>query len=395
MYSIALRYYAPFMKLRAALVIAALCAVALSPSNTQAQMQEVIGPMTISMPAGWHRQVRSDGAIAYQATGTDARGEVQFMTVNTPDGDVGSVHNTLWSETKRQLQAHSQESSGRLAQFYWSQVLAFDPSQNRRIWLRLYTASEGTAYMFALLGSEDQTAFTHNIKVLDAVLTKATPASKPSSTPRQSTDPTPIVEALIHVDVRDISFGSNVRTDHILFFGNGVVVRTGVIDGPRECYASLPVTNLASLPHNYGRWRASGGGSQVDIDWQEGPPWKLVRDGERWSLEGKKLLQLRAIDGARFDGTYVYQPMGDAPTTLRLTANGRFEAKNLTESMTCSAGEPHVSQGSGSYEVRKWTLVLTFDDGRGMMLPLNISDDERDLERISAFSIKSYGFARM
>lgn len=353
--------------------------------------------MSITLPTGWERQVRSDGAIAYVAPAASGQGEVQFMSVNAPSMDASSAHAALWSQTKQQLQAHANERSGALGRFQWSEAEAFDPAQNRRLWVRLYTALEGATFICAMVGAEAQRAFQRNVAAIDGVLAEArfSSASTASSTTRSIEDDVPIVESLIHVDVQGISLGSNVRTDHVLLFGNGVAVRTGVIDGPRECYAALPVANLPSTPHNYGSWRESSR-DVIAIGWQEGAPWRLQREGDRWTLEGKRLLKLRSIDGARFNGVYIYRPVGDAPSALKLSPDGRFEALNLRESMTCAGGGAPITEGAGAYEVRKWTLILRFDGGRGVvMAPLHITDQERDLQNVGAFALKSYKFSRM
>ncbi|MBB6093345.1 hypothetical protein HNQ60_002223 [Povalibacter uvarum] len=183
-------------------------------------------------------------------------------------------------------------------------------------------------------------------------------------------------------------------TDHILFFGNGIVVRHGFINGPRECYARLPVSNLSTLPSNYGRWQENKATGGIDVVWQEGGPWRLKREGRLLSLDGRKLVSYRPIDAVKLNGVYVYRPVGDQPSAFAFMADGRFEAVNLSENMmTCSSGKA-IPKATGRYEVSKWTLLLTFDDGATAMLPLRIGDDQPDLNDVRAFTVISYEFIR-
>jgi hypothetical protein len=199
----------------------------------------------------------------------------------------------------------------------------------------------------------------------------------------------------VHVDIRAVTATSNVLTDHILFFANGIVAREGVITGPRECYALYDVRQLAKLPFNYGRWREEKGAGTVHIQWQEGPPWTLTREAGRLSLGGKRLLALRPLDGLRLDGHYEYRPVGSPPSLLELRPDGRFEAANLVERMGCpTQARPGALAGTGQYEVRAWTLILRFAGGQVTLLPLHVEGGE-DLRRVGKFGLNGHEFVRL
>jgi hypothetical protein len=57
----------------------------------------------------------------------------------------------------------------------------------------------------------------------------------------------------------------------------------------------------------------------------------------------------------------VHRSPTGANIVLVLRRDGSFETGGLMEEMTCPApgGRPTLS-GSGTYEVRKWTLILRF-----------------------------------
>ncbi|MFN0298910.1 MAG: hypothetical protein ACKVQU_01000 [Burkholderiales bacterium] len=226
------------------------------------------------------------------------------------------------------------------------------------------------------------------------------PANAPASDARHTASvPTsggvPIVEAHVHVDTRNITMTSNVLTDHILFFGNGLVAREGVITGPRECYALYDAGNLKQLPRNYGRWQADKGAGTVRIQWQEGPPWLLRRDGNRLSVDGKMLLPLRPFEGLRMNGVYVHRDGGGPIAHLALGADGRFEAAGLIESMTCWRQlRPGAYAGSGHYEVRQWTLLLRFANGAVTALPMHLESGE-NLQQVGKFLLNGRDFDRV
>jgi len=368
---------------------------AASPANG---VRETVGPMTVTLPADWRRELRPDGTIAFLTSADGrARSEVQFSSANIPGVAPGAAHKAIWGEIVRQATAPGEPAYGRLGGFEWSEMAAVDPAENQRFWYRLYTTKVGNDCVVVLVAVNSAPAFRKLVVQVDQALSKAQLGGQSTFTAAvaaaTSLTDVPIVEAHIHTEIRAISFTSNVLTDHILLFKNGIAVRSGFSNGPRECYATLPVANLASLPSNYGRWREDKARA-VDIAWQEGPAWHLDRSGDRLSLAGKVLLKYRSIDSAKIEGTYAYSPVGDPPTVLRFARDGGFEARNLTDSMVCQSGTPLVTTGSGRYEVRNWTLILRFDNGATNLLPLKIADQEQNLQNIGGFTVRSYEFLR-
>lgn len=200
----------------------------------------------------------------------------------------------------------------------------------------------------------------------------------------------PIVGAYIQSQVRFGAVGgSSMTIDHILLYGNGIAVRTGVINGAIECYAAMPVTNLKELPFNYGRWREDKARNAIEIQWREGPSWQLKREGGSLSLEGRKLSVLQPLESAKFHGLFAYKPVGDALSAIALANDGSFATKNLKDSMFCGGRAP--PDGEGRYEIRQWTLLLRFTNGTVALMPLHIRPDE-DLGAVRKFWVKSYEF---
>ena len=80
---------------------------------------------------------------------------------------------------------------------------------------------------------------------------------------------------------------------------------------------------------------------------------------------------------------------------LELRGDGRFDAANLRERMGCAMqAPPGALGGAGHYEVRKWTLILHFADGRITLLPLHVEAAEQ-LQSVGKFWLKGHDFVRL
>lgn len=370
------------MNYRALLLLLSLCFAAAAPA--MATNTETIGSMTLTFPAEWQRQARPDGTVSY-VVGAD-RGEVQLFNVAVPNPTTPAIlHNTLWGEVLRMVNAPSRLQSGTNGRFHWTEAQGVDANSQQRFWYRLYTTPEAARCLGIVVVSPSAEGYRAQITALESALGKAQLGDAAPA----PVDDIRIVESLIYHEMSSFALTSSRLTEHILFFANGVVVRSSVINGPIACYAALPVTNLQTLPAGYGSWRENPSTRGIDITWKEGAAWQLQREGGRFILDGRVLPQLRPIDGAKLNGLYAYRPVGDEPSILKFDAAGRFEAANLNENMICKTGGPLMHNGSGKYELRKWTLILRFENGVTHMIPLKIAEDQ---DTVRSFSVKSYEF---
>lgn len=358
-----------------------------------------VGPMTAQAPAGWAPLPGQQRPNIAQFTLPGQQGLVNVLLTRTPP-------QKMWADLQAMVGAPQQQGSGRSGRFDWVDMRVINTLTKQPEWHRLFsTVVRDDVLLVVSMSASSQQAYVQAIEAIESMLaaarfeTSAAAAATPSqqaaaAAPTAPTGAVPIVEAHVRVDVRAVTATSNVLTDHILFFGNGIVAREGVINGPRECYVLYDVRNLTRLPLNYGRWREDQG--VVSIQWQEGPPWTLKREaGRRLSLNGKLLLALRPLDGLQFEGLYEYRPVGDPPARLQLFADGRFEATNLKERMGCPMqAPPGALAGSGRYEVRQWTLILRFADGRNTLLPLHVESGE-DLRQVGRFWLNGHDFVRL
>jgi hypothetical protein len=376
---------------------AALLLLAL-PAAGADTVRETIGPMTITVPATWTRNVDATGTVNFVPGTGGGEGQSQYSFSKYEGGVPNQLdgHRLMWTEIKKNAGIAKAERSGKAGRFDWSETTAQERNGTREFSLRFYSTKEGDAHVCVAIIATSPALLQARVAEIEKILAAAKFAGTKLPPPEVGAAPAagggvPIVGSYIKVEVRFGGIGgSNMTKDHVLLFGNGIAVRWGVINGAIACYAALPVSNLATLPHNYGRWSRNDATGDIEVRWQEGPAWQMRRDGGSYSVDGRKLLALRPLEPAKFNGIYAYQPVGDAPSALALMPDGRFEAQNLGENLSC--GGPRATRnGRGRYEVRQWTLILRFDDGTTSMLPLHIRDEE-NLAAVKKFWVKSYEF---
>jgi len=389
---------------RAAALLVSLGFVAATPSASVAQTTEIVGPMTIVMPSSWTRKAADPVMFFLTEPSGQEQSQIYLNAVNQPAATQASVHAVLWDQMQQSERRPKRLSNGSFGRFTWSQMEVSAGGQKTEYY-RLYTTKADASHVTVLFVATSTNMFDKELAAIEGVLanakfvgttgTSASPVPRANAVPGLPAKDIPIVESHIHIEIRPGGFTSNVLNDHILFFQNGIVVREGFISAPRNCYATIQTADLTALPVNYGRWRENKSAGEVSIAWQEGPPWTLKREGDRLSLGGKKLLKFRPLDGLRLDGTFVHRSLTGSNIALALRRDGNFEAGGLLEEMACPGGDARPAlSGSGTYEVRKWTLILRFASGKVTLLPISV-ESEQDLQQISKFSLRStYDFVK-
>ena len=276
---------------RVACLLTLLALLATAPGAMAAGTAEVVGPMTIVMPSGWTR--RAADPVSFFLVETSASGQeeshVYLNAVQQPGATQDAVHSALWGEMLRRESRPKRQSNGSLGRFTWSQMEILNARGQTIEYHRFYTTKAETSHIAVLFVTNSGTMFNKQRPVVEAALARArfrgTPETAAPSAPPGSgaagvsslpAKDIPIVESHVHVDIRSATLTSNVLTDHILFFQNGIVVREGFITAPRSCYVTIQAADLGTLPFNYGRWQENKSAREVSIRWQEGPPWTLT-----------------------------------------------------------------------------------------------------------------------
>ncbi|MEO6610907.1 MAG: hypothetical protein ABIT05_09100 [Chitinophagaceae bacterium] len=80
-----------------------------------------------------------------------------------------------------------------------------------------------------------------------------------------------------------------------------------------------------------------------------------------------KFFQLKSVDGARFNGTYVMNEAYGKIPVITFTADGKFVDKGAIKVLVHELSDcinPALQHGSGTYEVKDFTITFNYSDGR-------------------------------
>ncbi len=80
-----------------------------------------------------------------------------------------------------------------------------------------------------------------------------------------------------------------------------------------------------------------------------------------------RFFQLKSVDGARFNGTYVMSESYEKIPVITFTSDGKFIDKGAIKVLTHELNNcinPALEHGSGTYEVKDFTITFNYTDGR-------------------------------
>ena len=166
-----------------------------------------------------------------------------------------------------------------------------------------------------------------------------------------------------------------------IFFDNGQVYfgnkfPTEGLDGlnsriPPELY-----------PRNWGTYTFSNGNGVLKMPFADIP----------FRMEGDKLIvnknqrdwpfyKLNSVDGARFSGTYKMSESYEMIPVISFTADGKFNDNGVVrvlyhDNTTCI--NPGFKPGSGTYEVKDYTIKFNYTDGRKVKLAFLGTDYDKN-----------------
>jgi hypothetical protein len=150
-------------------------------------------------------------------------------------------------------------------------------------------------------------------------------------------------------------------------YGAPIFLENGLMGVP-EGLAAVDATALAASPtfedDRFGRWTEKAG--VVHVPDVRGGALSVTREGRNLvGPGGAKWIWLAPVDGLKLDGTYVGAATAAAPEMrLAFRKEGRFEASNLIHALGGPYNNPNFpTRGEGTYEFRKWSLILRFDSG--------------------------------
>jgi hypothetical protein len=169
--------------------------------------------------------------------------------------------------------------------------------------------------------------------------------------------------------------------------GAGVGVRLGVFspiflnNGQVYYGEKFPTQGLDGLntrippelyPRNWGTYTFSGGRGVMKMPYGDIP----------MRMEGKKLIITRnqtdwpfipldSVDGATFNGTYALGAVNGRIPAITFTSDGRFADNGAVKVMhhdLIDCANPAATPGSGTYEVKNYSVLFDYSDGRKVKL---------------------------
>jgi hypothetical protein len=338
--------------------------------------QEIYG-LSLPLPEGWTRKDNPQGAVELHSPvpRNEREPDRNFVVLVLP---TQPLRGSLW-ETQRAIFDEVVQGSGLKnpvaplhepdtpGPFIRSSTAGSDARNNVRA-VRLYGApSEGGIDCVVVFGQEDFAATGAMLNrasvrkpVKDAVRPKVVAAYRRLS---QQT----------HVEYdRGRQLIIPVPYDRIWLRADGVADFTPMY---REGSAAsrIPGKIDAALRNGrFGSWKAVGE-NEVHVVRKAGQaPEVYVRDGASLRLGDKVYEPMPAVDGLVLDGRWVLP--GDRKRAIEFTAAGRFKDEGLLEDVgylpaPAWTGGAEVlyprppARGAGTYAIREFTLLLTYDDG--------------------------------
>ncbi len=123
---------------------------------------------------------------------------------------------------------------------------------------------------------------------------------------------------------------------------------------------------------HWGTYTFSGGRGIIKLPFanipfrMEGNKLIITKNQTDWSF-----YRLNSVDGATFNGTYILGEVNGKIPSITFTPDGRFDDNGAIKEMYheyISCINPAATPGSGTYEVKDYSIIFTYSDGRKIKL---------------------------
>lgn len=362
-----------------------------------AGVQEFHG-LGLPLPEGWSRKDNPEGAIELRPPPprTEKDPTWNYLVLVLPSQP---LRGTLW-ETQRAIfdevvkatglrntvaPLHESDAPG---PFIRSSTAGDDANGSIRP-VRLYSAPSEVGLECIVVFSQEDFGTTGPMLHLSKVRKppKAAPRPKIAAAYRRLSQQS-------HVDVVQ---GRQVITavpyDRIWLRADGVADFSPIY---REGYAASRVpdkTDAALQNGRYGSWKAAGE-EEVHVVRRSDKPAEVYRRDQGSLRLGDKVYEpMPSVDGLVLDGAW-HLPGAERKRRIEFTAAGRFKDDGLLEEVgylpvSAWAGSPEMlyprppARGEGTYEIRDFTLLLKYDEGRAWSGDFSTSGpDRKDLSKL-------------
>ncbi|MBV8879293.1 MAG: hypothetical protein JO332_04990, partial [Planctomycetaceae bacterium] len=219
--------------------------------------------------------------------------------------------------------------------------------------------------------------------------------------PPQSTERPKIVEAYRRLDQKlypNLEGGAlragSLQYERIMLRADGLAdFSTSYPEG----YAASPLVlkvDPGLAEGDYGTWKAVG--DRVQIVRRAGlPPEVYVRDGDALSRDGKVWEPMPRVDGLKLNGRWGARSGPDRRASwIEFSADGKFSTEGaLADAAVGEVERPKPPEkGSGTYEIRDWTIFFTFADGRVWSTDFSILG--RDPGQVTSILFRTFALPR-
>jgi hypothetical protein len=371
---------------------------------------------TFVRPKGWSRQELQNNVIALAPPGADAQQCSVFLYPSQNGADVNELvfHDRMFQALTPLCQIDGKVDKAYRGSWQFSRAKILTP-QKQNQWLLLYTTKSGTRLESVLfLAAREDLQQTYrfavdrmvtNIELPDAKPAGGGPEWKPAPVPEKDKDVAIAgawivarLESEFSADPKAGGLQQKQTVKAVALFENGVAakvdaVRTGLNDStyPAEGLATLDVSAPGANDRRFGKWTESDG--KIAIKWNQGREDAVTRAGENLKdAAGILWSRMKPVDGARLNATFVRPSEFGIPGMLALRKDGTFDADQVNETMGGKLVNPKFPEmGSGTYELRKWSLILRFDTG--FVQSIHVMFDNDNPVAAKRIIISGYDFA--
>jgi hypothetical protein len=354
--------------------------------------------LDIPVPDGWTRTDDPAGAVVLRPGPGPGGAVPEYMLIVLPAqplrGTLWETHRSIFEELVKTADLqntvapiHEANAPG---PFIRSSTAGDDANKSIRP-LRLYSApSEAGIECVVVFGSEDLALvgqMLHGARVTKPV--KRPPRAKIVEAYRRLKQ-----QADVNVNRGELLVGA-VPFERIWLRDDGVADFSAVYP---EGYAasSIPPKVDRTLQHgNYGLWKAVGD-REVHVVRQASKPAEIyVRENGNLRRGDEVWQPMPLVDGLKLDGRWnLPVPAGQPPRRIEFTAAGRFKDEGVLEDVghfpvyawsgsRIVFRERPPARGSGTYEIRDFTLLVEYEDGRVWSTDFSTwGTDPKDLSKI-------------
>ena len=194
--------------------------------------------------------------------------------------------------------------------------------------------------------------------------------------------------------------GAELKGKHLIFFSNGQALFAN--DIPYEGLDELNTwVRAENNRRDWGTYTFSNGRGMLKLPYADIP---LGMNAGKLVITTNKtdhsFIKTNSVDGARFNGTYAMSSKNILGTEtgitplISFTSDGRFTDNGALKILYHSSVEcvnEAAAPGSGTYEVKNYSIIFNYNDGRKIKLAFLGEDYDKSNQSPSTLTLSYYG----